>query len=44
MTLDYIACIFEVAPLHPASDLLIAELGGLGFESLRRPLPEWWHM
>jgi|AntAceMinimDraft_13_1070369.scaffolds.fasta_scaffold03123_9 ribosomal protein L11 methyltransferase len=33
MTLDYIACIFEVAPLHPASDLLIAELGGLGFES-----------
>ncbi|MFT5021646.1 MAG: ribosomal protein L11 methyltransferase [Colwellia sp.] len=33
MTLDYIACIFEVAPLQPASDLLIAELGGLGFES-----------
>jgi len=35
MTLDYIACTFEVAPLQPASDLLIAELGGLGFESFQ---------
>ena len=33
MTLDYTACHFEVTPLQPASDLLIAELGSLGFES-----------
>ena len=33
MTLDYMACSFEVTPLQPASDLLIAELGGLNFES-----------
>ncbi|MCW1952654.1 MAG: 50S ribosomal protein L11 methyltransferase [Flavobacteriia bacterium] len=33
MTLDYLACTFEVQPLQPASDLLIAELGGLNFES-----------
>ena len=33
MTLDYTACHFEVTPLQPAADLLIAELGSLGFES-----------
>lgn len=33
MTLDYVACTFEVQPLQPASDLLMAELGNLGFES-----------
>ena len=30
---NYIACNFRVKPLQPATDILIAELGHLGFES-----------
>ena len=50
MSAVYIELTFEVSPLQPGTEILIAELGALGFESFveseegstKRPLEVGW--